>query len=134
MERINLPAGRNQERKLGFDMESLIGYLLLAGVLLSVALILTGMVWHWEATGKLQFDYSMPRMNLFEFILADFRRVASGLGPRRMIALGLAVLMLVPYLRVVASMLYFALAERDWKYTIFTGIVAAVLTYSLFLR
>jgi len=45
---------------------------------------------------------------------------------------GLAVLMLTPYARVLASVLYFALVERSAKYTIFTGFVLAVLTYSLF--
>jgi hypothetical protein len=31
-------------------------------------------------------------------------------------------------------MVYFAVAERNIKYTVFTGFVLAVLTYSLFLR
>jgi hypothetical protein len=35
---------------------------------------------------------------------------------------------------VLASLLFFAFAEHNWKYTLFTGFVLAVLTYSLFLR
>ena len=31
-------------------------------------------------------------------------------------------------------MVFFALVERNWKYTLFTTFVFAVLTYSLFLR
>ena len=31
-------------------------------------------------------------------------------------------------------MLYFAVVERNAKYTLFTGFVFSVLTYSLFLR
>lgn len=61
--------------------------------------------------------------------------MASGaLRPRVLINFGLAVLLLTPYVRVAASMLYVAVAERNWKYTAFTGFVFAVLTYSLFLR
>jgi uncharacterized membrane protein len=41
--------------------------------------------------------------------------------------------MLTPYIRVLASLLYFAFVERNRKYTVFTGFVFAVLTYSLFL-
>jgi uncharacterized membrane protein len=40
--------------------------------------------------------------------------------------------MLTPYVRVLASMLYFVLVERNVKYGLFTGFVLAVLTYSLF--
>ena len=39
-----------------------------------------------------------------------------------------------PQVRVLASMLYFAFVERNGKYTLFTGFVFSVLTYSLFLR
>jgi hypothetical protein len=35
---------------------------------------------------------------------------------------------------VLASMLYFALVERNGKYTAFTAFVLLTLTYSLFLR
>jgi uncharacterized membrane protein len=42
--------------------------------------------------------------------------------------------MLTPYLRVVASVVYFMAGLRNWKYAVFTGFVLAVLTYSLFLR
>ena len=44
------------------------------------------------------------------------------------------MLLLTPLVRVLASLLFFALAERNWKYALFTGFVLAVLTYSLFLR
>ncbi|MGZ3606158.1 MAG: DUF1634 domain-containing protein, partial [Thermodesulfobacteriota bacterium] len=56
------------------------------------------------------------------------------LRPRVMINMGIAVLMLTPFVRVLASVFYFAFAERNWKYTLFTGFVLGVLTYSLFLR
>lgn len=68
-------------------------------------------------------------------MLADIRQVAAdAVRPRLLINLGIAALMLTPYVRVLASMLYFAFIERNGKYTLFTGFVFAVLTYSLFLR
>jgi len=74
-------------------------------------------------------------VNLFEFLVKDIRQVADeDFRPRLLVNLGLAALMLTPYARVLASMLYFAFAEHNWKYTFFTGFVLSVLTYSLFLR
>jgi len=118
-----------------FDMEILIGYILLGGVLLSVALIVIGFVWRWVRSGNLQFQYTVAGMNFFEFVLSSFRQMASHeLRPRVLVNMGIAVLMLTPFVRVLASVFYFALVDRNWKYTLFTGFVLSVLTYSLFLR
>ena len=116
-------------------MEILIGYILLVGVLLSMALLIIGLVWHWATTGHLRLEYPIMGMNLFEFVQLSLRQIASGtIHPRLMVNLGIAVVMFTPYVRVLASMLYFALVERNLKYTLFTGFVLSVLTYSLFLR
>jgi uncharacterized membrane protein len=47
-----------------------------------------------------------------------------------LMALGLVLLMLTPYLRVVASAVYFAFS-RNYKYVAITLIVLAMLTASL---
>lgn len=118
-----------------FDMDVLVGYILLIGVLVSMALIALGIVWRWLNTGALAFDYTIGGMNFFEFVLSDIQQMLAGaFRPRLLVNLGIATLMLTPYLRVFASMLYFAIAERNWKYTSFTAFVFTVLTYSLFLR
>ncbi len=118
-----------------FDMETLVGYILLVGVLLATGLILAGLIWHWAATGQLQLQSVLSGMNLFQFVWTDIQQLGSGSWrPGLLVKLGIAVLLLTPYVRVMISMLYFALAEHNWKYTIFTGIVFSVLTYSLFLR
>ena len=118
-----------------FDMETLIGYILLLGVLLSVALLIIGLTWHWAATGHLRIEYPIKGMNLFEFIQAAMRQISSGtIQPSLMINLGIAVVMFTPYVRVAASMFYFAWVEHNFKYTLFTGFVLSALTYSLFLR
>ena len=117
------------------DMEGLIGYILLGGVLLSAALLAIGFVWRWVRSGNLQFQYTVAGMNFFEFVLSSLRQMTShDLRPRVMVNMGIVVLMLTPFVRVLASVFYFALVERNWKYTLFTGFVLCVLTYSLFLR
>lgn len=118
-----------------FDMEILVGYILQIGVVLSMTLIAIGLVWRWLNTGEFAFDYTITGMNFFEFVLLDIQQMFAGaFRPRLLVNLGIATLMLTPFVRVFASMLYFAIAEHNWKYTLFTAFVFAVLTYSLFLR
>jgi len=118
-----------------FDIEVLIGYVLLVGVLISAALLTIGLIWHWARWGNLRFEHSIIGMNFFEFILSTLRQVSShATRPRFILNMGIGVLMLTPFVRVLASVFYFALKERNWKYTLFTGFVFCVLTYSLFLR
>ncbi len=123
------------ERRVGFDMETMVGYLLAGGVILSMAFIAAGLLWNWVRTGSLSLTYDIQGMNFFQFVLIDVRTVVdTGLGPHRLVNLGIATLMLTPFVRVLASMLYFLLAARNWKYGVFTLFVFSVLTYSLFLR
>ena len=123
------------ETPLEIDMDLLVGYILLIGVLVCLALVLGALVWRWKETGKIQFDYQLTGMNFFEFLVAEVRLAAHGaVRPRLLLSLGIIALMLTPYLRVLASMIYFIAALRNWKYSVFTAFVLAVLTYSLFLR
>jgi uncharacterized membrane protein len=122
-------------RAVHLAMEILIAYILLVGVLLSTVLLVIGLTWHWAQTGHLRFEYPIMGMNLFEFISLDIRQIAFGpFRPKLIVNLGIAVVMFTPYARVLASMLYFALVDRNQKYTLFTGFVLIALTYSLFLR
>jgi uncharacterized membrane protein len=123
------------QAQTGAAMETMVGYLLLGGVVLSIALTVSGLTWSWRSTGALGLDYRLADMNLFQFLAQDLRQLGAGVwGPRLLVNLGIAALLLTPYFRVLASMVFFALVERNWKYTLFTGFVFAVLTYSLFLR
>jgi uncharacterized membrane protein len=124
------PADARQGR-----MNVLVGYVLLGGVAISVALIVAGLAWHWIKTGNPTVQYQIPKMNLFEFVTTEARDLADGqLRPRLLVSLGIAALLLTPYLRVLVSLAFFAFAERNWKYALFTAFVLTVLTYSLFLR
>ncbi len=116
-------------------MDVLVGYILLDGVLMSMALVMAGLFWHWLRYGNLVLDYRISGMNLFQLVGTEIRLAVFGqLRPRLLINLGIAVLMLTPFLRVVASVAYFLAVLRNWKYTFFTLFVLTVLTYSLFLR
>ncbi len=116
-------------------MDLLVGYLLLGGVLTSAALVTAGLAWRYISIGRLTTDYTISGTNLAQFVWHELGLARAGqLRPRLLINLGVAALLLTPYARVLASMLYFAFAARNWKYTLFTGFVLAVLTYSLFIR
>lgn len=116
-------------------MDALLGYLLLSGVALSMALIVAGLTWRFLRIGRFSLDHRLAGMNLFNFLLTEIRAAGSGqMSPRTLIDGGIAVLMLTPYLRVLASVVYFMVGLRNWKYSFFTAIVLGVLTFSLFVR
>jgi uncharacterized membrane protein len=121
-----------QERR----MELLVGYLLLVGVIASSTILVSGIVWDVLRHGHMQLEYLITGMNFFQFLFADLRALVSGsdFGPRTFVNMGIALLLLTPFIRVLASMVFFAVEERSVKYTLFTLFVAVVLAYSLFLR
>ena len=123
------------DQRVTRGMASLVGYILLGGVLTSAALMSAGLVWHWASSGRVQETVPTVGTDLAQIFATFFQQLASGaLQPRLLVYLGLAVLLLTPYVLVAASMLYFAVVERNVKYTVVTGFVLAVLTYSLFIR
>ncbi|MDE3110162.1 MAG: DUF1634 domain-containing protein [Acidobacteriota bacterium] len=123
------------ETKQQFDMDALVGYILLIGVLISLALVIAALIWRWADTRTLAFDYRIAGMNLFQLLLNEIRLGMQGaLRPRLLLSLGIAMLMLTPYIRVLASMVYFMVSLKNWKYSVFTAVVLLTLTYSLFLR
>ncbi len=118
-----------------WDMDRLVGYILQYGVMFSLVLVSAGLIWRWFETGKLWLDYQISGMNLFQFVVEEFRLTAHGaVRPRLLVNLGIAVLMLTPFFRVAASVVYFMVVLSNRKYTFFTLMVLLVLTYSLFLR
>jgi len=118
-----------------FEMDTLVGSILQGGILLSMGLIVAGLGWKWFRTGSLVMDYHIAGMNLFEFVASEIQLAVEGtVRPRLLVNLGIAVLMLTPFIRVAASVVYFMGVLRNWKYTLFTAVVLTVLTYSLFLR
>ena len=117
------------------EMDALVGYILLGGVLLSMALIVAGLFWKYLQTGGVRLEYELAGMNLFQFVVSEIHLAAIGqIRPRLLINMGIVVLMLTPFFRVLASVVYFLVVLKNWKYTTFTLFVLLVLTGSLFLR
>ena len=117
------------------EMDVLVGYILLGGVLLSMALIIAGLLWKYIQTGGVRLEYELAGMNLFQFVVSEIHLAAVGqIRPRLLINMGIVVLMLTPFFRVLASVVYFLAVLKNWKYMVFTLFVLLVLTGSLFLR
>lgn len=122
-------------RPSSLEFDRLIGTLLRIGVAGSVLLVGLGTLWHFLNTGTPEPDYNLAPANLFRFLLDSLGRWTSGpLRPRLLVNSGVALLLLTPYLRVLASVVYFSAVEKNAKYAGFTAFVLAALTYSLFLR
>jgi uncharacterized membrane protein len=116
-------------------MDTVVGTLLLGGVLTSLALIIAGLVWRRLSTSHSVLDQTLAGHDVVQLLGSDLRALGQGaVRPSLLISLGIVALLLTPYLRVLASMLFFALVEHNWKYTAFTAFVLIVLTYSLVLR
>lgn len=114
------------------ELDLLVSRVLLGGVLLSVTLIVTGCLWSWFRSNQLIPHYELGGTNLLRFCerqAADTLR--GGFRPRLVLNLGIIALMLTPWTRVLISTNFFAFAQRNWKYTIFTFFVLAILTWSL---
>ena len=117
------------------DMPALVGRVLAGGIVASLALLSTGLLWQWIATGRLGFDYTLPRTSIARFVAGEVTgALHQGWSPRRLVNFGIIVLLLTPYLRVLLSMIYFSLVERNYKYAAMTGFVSTVLSTTLFLR
>ena len=129
------PTAESAQEWRQLEMDALVGYILLGGVLLSMALIVAGLFWKYLQTGGVRLEYELAGMNLFQFVVSEIHLAALGqIRPRLLINMGIVVLMLTPFFRVLASVVYFLVVLKNWKYTAFTVFVLLVLTGSLFLR
>lgn len=119
-------------------LETIISYLLIVGVAASLVLEVIGIVMFYRSYGSLSILLKDEAMfihgrDFFSFLRELFSgRYASGNAVLFM-ALGIAILALTPYVRVIASALYFAL-RKDARYVVITVFVLAVLTVSLALH
>lgn len=121
------------KRIADLDMEPLISAILLRGMLLSMGLMIAGLAWQWATAGQLGVNSVLQGINVFHFLLGDVRHLfVAGLRPEVLVDFGVATLLLIPYVRVLASVVYFGWVERQWLYTLLTSGVFLILTYMLF--
>ncbi len=121
------------EQNLG-KLEKAISYLLISGVIISLILEVLGMALFYHTFGRLGFSESrvmfVDGKSYFNFFMGLFQEGAVTGKALYVMTLGIAILILTPYIRVVMSVLYFAW-ERNIKYTLITLFVLILLTLSL---
>jgi uncharacterized membrane protein len=112
-----------------------ISWILRAGVALSMVLESLGILLNYLQTGQTSLvvpsaDWLAKGGNLFGFVSTSVASVVSGPSPSGVTALGVAVLMLTPYARIIAGIIYYTL-DRDWNYVGITLVVFSVITFGL---
>lgn len=112
-------------------VETIVGNLLRAGVILSAAIVVAGGLVFLARHGMEPANYRVFRGEPSELrhIRGIFRGIAA-FHSRALIQFGLLLLIATPIARVMMSLYGFA-AEKDRMYMAFTGIVLVVLLYSL---
>jgi uncharacterized membrane protein len=116
-------------------LELTISYILIIGVVASVAIEVIGILRYYNSNGNLdivfQPEFALRGVDFFSYSGRTLFQVMSGeWTPIQILSLGIVVLMMTPYLRVVASVAYFGLV-RNAKYLIITLFVLTILTASL---
>jgi uncharacterized membrane protein len=111
-----------------------ISWILRVGVTVSLALELAGVLLNYIQTGNQSLDLSTAWQfkggNFFDFASSTVTSIGAAPNPLHIMSLGVMVLMLTPYVRVVAGVIYYGVQE-DWKYVGITLFVLAVITTGL---
>lgn len=112
------------------DAELVISYVLRGGVVVSGAIILAGVIAYYvrygSAAARVRADRDFPHS-----VPDVFGGLAHG-DPLAIVTLGLLVLLITPVMRVLVSVLAFAI-ERDWRYVGITALVFVILIISFLL-
>lgn len=128
---------RNQKPEEQSNLENAISYLLISGVLLSLILLFIGMVLLWRKQGGLAVSQDpsvfVQGHDFFSFIYHEVTGGGVKGLPLQLITLGVLVLLLTPYVRVILSVVFFA-RDRNLKYVLITIFVLIILTISLTLH
>jgi uncharacterized membrane protein len=124
----------NRRTKIDQTLEVVIGYTLRIGVIAAAAIVLGGGVLYLVENGAATAGYHSfhAASRHFDNLSGMARNLRAG-NSYGIIQLGLLVLIATPIIRVLFSVVAFAL-ERDLLYVTATLIVLAVLLYSLLAR
>ena len=117
-----------------FDMEDLISSILQGGMIIGLGFTLVSLALRWAETGCVMgVEEPIAGVSVTAIFLSDLRQIGfPQQWPSVTMRLAILVLLITPYVRVVASMVYFAVVERSWKQALFTGLVFIILTITLF--
>ena len=127
----------SREERKESKFERAISYLLIIGVVTSLILVGIGILFFYFDFGHLAISEKKAmflREQNFFYFLSDLLRGRHGLEKGVwLMTLGIAILILTPYARVIMSALYF-FGKKDLKYTFINLFVLIILTISLFFR
>ena len=117
-------------------LEAGIGWILRAGVAVSLLLETAGLLLNFAYTGQTSLTLSQQWLaggeNFFGFASSTLTSLTKGADPVSITGLGIAVLILTPYIRVIAAVVYY-LATKDWNYVAITTTVFLIITTGLVL-
>ena len=111
-----------------------ISYILVTGVVISFLLESVGIIAFYVSYGHLKILENKAMFlhgkNFFNFVTTLLQGGYGQEKPIFLMSLGIAILILTPYFRVVMSVLYFAWG-KNFKYVLITLFVLVLLTISL---
>jgi uncharacterized membrane protein len=115
-------------------IENWVGVMLRTGVMLAAGIVLIGGILYLVHSHGPRPDYTHFRGEPAALIhLGGIAHGVAALNPESIIMLGLLVLIATPVARVVMCIVGFFF-ERDRLYAVVSGVVLAILLYSLFLH
>jgi uncharacterized membrane protein len=120
-------------RMFSRDLNAVVNVTLLGGLMFSLLLLTISLAWQWFSSGVFGFFPAISAHNLLEYLTYILRNASyEKMGPATLAYAGIAVLLLTPFIRVLASMLYFGFREHNRIYTTITAFVLMVLGIVLF--
>jgi uncharacterized membrane protein len=115
-------------------LETGVSYVLITGVVISLLLEVAGLVLFYLTFHSLAISHGgavlVRGRGFFDFLYRQIFGTSGQVPALRLMMLGIAILILTPYVRAVMSVVYFALT-RNVKYVIITLFVLVILTISL---
>lgn len=118
-------------------LETIISILLMAGVIVSLLLEIVGVIMLYHEYGTLAISQS-PEMyvhgnDFFTFMFQQFSGKSTEVPAIQFMTAGIIVLILTPYLRLIASTIYFG-GVKNIKFVFITFLVLVILTASMALH
>ena len=126
-------AGGSGETRL----ETWVSYVLIIGVAISFVLEAAGLILYYRTHHSFAISYGSAVIirgrDFFSFFGRTLLEASHGITGLRLMVLGIAALILTPYIRAITSVIYFA-SRKNLKYCLITFFVLAVLTMSLMMH
>ncbi len=115
-----------------FDMEHLVSNLLRNGMLSCVSLAAVGLMFQHVLGSQVHLDPTLQARSIPSLLAANFQhRAALNFWPDLLVDITVAILMLIPYFRLLISALYLSLIERERRLAPFIWLTLLILTITV---